>query len=423
MRLQHLHTRWARQRSHADGVVRMERAQLQASHSAPDLTDLIEARLNDTQLHAAIRNNADDEILDGQGSDGESSNNLKGHIQHGGLIDNDDDDDDEHDHSNGHAGETLHGRWRQDQLPTPAPSRSPTPDIPKDPTETYGHSMDEADAYSFRLRSETPDIPDFSHNMRPKAIQRASSLSDVNRLRRYLDATGDSQTQSDNDTPLDTAREESVEPSSPTSPAQSQILPTLGSRLLPASLWDYLQEEISASDLDGSQEMKAERVTNFFSVPMAVEQVSLDTTYRVHPKTQRCLKKPLSQIIIFGYFVCLDSFLYTFTILPLRFLIALRRWVASYFKPGKRKSLPVSAKCDLAKCAIFLVTCITLHYLTDASKMYHSVRGQEVIKLYVIYNVLEVNKIYRLSASGELPPESFSRRLRIDYAALSDKIY
>lgn len=97
------------------------------------------------------------------------------------------------------------------------------------------------------------------------------------------------------------------------------------------------------------------------------------------------------QIIIFGYFVCLDSFLYTFTILPLRFAIALKRWVASYFKPGKRRSLPVSAKCDLAKFSIFLATCLTLHHITDASKMYHSVRGQEVIKLYVIFNVLEVS--------------------------------
>ncbi|KAK9897095.1 DUF747-domain-containing protein [Cystobasidium minutum MCA 4210] len=159
----------------------------------------------------------------------------------------------------------------------------------------------------------------------------------------------------------------SPDPGTPTSNTRPRVLSNIGARFLPASLWDYLQEEISASELDGSQETKAERVTNFFSVPMAVEQ-----------------------IIIFGYFVCLDSFLYTFTILPLRFAIALNRWIASYFKPGKRRSLPVSAKCDLAKFSIFIVTCLTLHHITDASKMYHSVRGQEVIKLYVIFNVLEI---------------------------------
>jgi hypothetical protein len=46
------------------------------------------------------------------------------------------------------------------------------------------------------------------------------------------------------------------------------------SRILPTSLWDYLQEEIRATELDGSQELKAERVTNFFAVPMAVERVA-----------------------------------------------------------------------------------------------------------------------------------------------------
>jgi hypothetical protein len=29
--------------------------------------------------------------------------------------------------------------------------------------------------------------------------------------------------------------------------------------------------------------------------------------------------------------------------------------------------------------------------LTDASKIYHSIRGQDTIKLYVIFNALEVS--------------------------------
>lgn len=53
----------------------------------------------------------------------------------------------------------------------------------------------------------------------------------------------------------------------------------------------------------------------------------------------------------------------------------------------------MSAKCDLAKFSIFVVACAALHHITDASKMYHSVRGQEVIKLYVIFNVLEVGDL------------------------------
>lgn len=36
-------------------------------------------------------------------------------------------------------------------------------------------------------------------------------------------------------------------------------------------------------------------------------------------------------------------------------------------------------------------TLVILHRITDASQMYHSVRGQETLKLYVIFNVLEVS--------------------------------
>lgn len=41
----------------------------------------------------------------------------------------------------------------------------------------------------------------------------------------------------------------------------------------PFSLWDYLQEELLATDFDSHQEMKWERVSNFLNVPVAVEKV------------------------------------------------------------------------------------------------------------------------------------------------------
>jgi hypothetical protein len=43
---------------------------------------------------------------------------------------------------------------------------------------------------------------------------------------------------------------------------------------LPVTLWDYLVVELMATELDGSQEAKSERVVNFLSVPFAVEKVS-----------------------------------------------------------------------------------------------------------------------------------------------------
>lgn len=42
----------------------------------------------------------------------------------------------------------------------------------------------------------------------------------------------------------------------------------------PFSLWDYLREELLATDFDSHQEMKWERVSNFLNVPIAIEKVS-----------------------------------------------------------------------------------------------------------------------------------------------------
>ena len=42
----------------------------------------------------------------------------------------------------------------------------------------------------------------------------------------------------------------------------------------PFSLWDYLREELLATDFDSHQELKWERVSNFLSIPIAIEKVS-----------------------------------------------------------------------------------------------------------------------------------------------------
>ncbi|KAI5798222.1 eukaryotic membrane protein family-domain-containing protein, partial [Pyronema domesticum] len=149
-----------------------------------------------------------------------------------------------------------------------------------------------------------------------------------------------------------------------------------------------------------------ERLTNFFTLP---------------PK--------LEVALTFGVLACLDSWLYIFTILPLRFLKAVgvlmtfwRKCVWDYFfydgnklrKRGtgasgsnhnledeKRKSqtkrrskarnisgLNPNHKADILRGAILFTTCWFLMRF-DASKMYHSIRGQSGIKLYVIYNMLD----------------------------------
>lgn len=43
----------------------------------------------------------------------------------------------------------------------------------------------------------------------------------------------------------------------------------------PFSIWDYLKEELFATDFDSHQDLKWERVSNFLNIPIALEKVRL----------------------------------------------------------------------------------------------------------------------------------------------------
>lgn len=139
---------------------------------------------------------------------------------------------------------------------------------------------------------------------------------------------------------------------------------TSSARPPPFSLWDYLQIELAATDTDEAQEFKRERIKNFLILPDALERT-----------------------LLFGFIVCLDSFLYIFTILPIRFVRAICNLVRRMTK--SRVSLKSSEKVDVLKGGLILITCLLLNQL-DASRIYHNIRGQAAIKLYVLYNVLEI---------------------------------
>lgn len=235
----------------------------------------------------------------------------------------------------------------------------------------------------------------------------------------------------------------------------------------PLSLHTYLQLEMSTqrpsplyihrsktSDFPyESSRVKIERLLNFLLLPPQLEQV-----------------------LWFGALACLDAWLYSFTILPLRFFKALSilgrswsrnlatevRFTGAFIYTGtgrmwrrrrRRESINGSAsqdsieelppaktlvddttptlstdkenesgvesppepmhrsrrnpalrhrrtksvpsalspdhKADILKGLLIILSCIILMYF-DASRMYHGIRGQAAIKLYVIYNVLEV---------------------------------
>ena len=185
----------------------------------------------------------------------------------------------------------------------------------------------------------------------------------------------------------------------------------------------------------------------------------------------------LERTLYFGALACLDAWLYTFTILPIRFINALgvlvpwwayvvsreARWMVSYVRGGlgrlrrrgqmsqsrrasdvsekdrspsrsragdgpkspalllngangraaqprsgsfrhrRTKSMPstLSAfhKADLLQGLVIICSSLALMTL-DASRMYHFIRTQSAIKLYIIYNILEVGDRL-LSALGQ----------------------
>ncbi|XP_060783281.1 transmembrane anterior posterior transformation protein 1 homolog isoform X3 [Neoarius graeffei] len=102
------------------------------------------------------------------------------------------------------------------------------------------------------------------------------------------------------------------------------------------------------------------------------------------------IPKELEKLMMFGCFLCLDAFLYVFTLLPLRTLLAfLRLLTIPCCSLGSSRFLQPAQVCDLLKGLIMVLCCSMMHYV-DYAMMYHLIRGQSVIKLYIIYNMLEV---------------------------------
>uniref|UniRef100_G3STD1 Transmembrane anterior posterior transformation 1 n=1 Tax=Loxodonta africana TaxID=9785 RepID=G3STD1_LOXAF len=105
-----------------------------------------------------------------------------------------------------------------------------------------------------------------------------------------------------------------------------------------------------------------------------------------------CMRIPreLEKLMVFGIFLCLDAFLYVFTLLPLRVCLALfRLFTLPCYGIRDRRLLQPAQVCDILK-GVILVLCYFMMHYVDYSMMYHLIRGQSVIKLYIIYNMLEV---------------------------------
>ncbi|CAI8618159.1 unnamed protein product [Vicia faba] len=135
-------------------------------------------------------------------------------------------------------------------------------------------------------------------------------------------------------------------------------------------------------------------------------------------------------LIDVGFFVCFNSFLSLLTVMPTRVVMIV--WKLLKTRKFKRLS-PV----ELSDFGYFIIMAcgITVLQQIDISFIYHIIRGQATIKLYVIYNVLEVfDKLcqifngdvlqmlfYSAEELGRCPSETRSMRLCI-WRFISDQI-
>lgn len=107
------------------------------------------------------------------------------------------------------------------------------------------------------------------------------------------------------------------------------------------------------------------------------------------------IPRELEKFMIYGVLQCIDSFLYVHTFLPIRYLLAvcavIWRPIATCFglrRRGQRLLAPAEI-CDLLKGSIWIAAILIIN-LIDTNRMYHIIKSQSVIKLYIFYNMLEV---------------------------------
>ena len=90
----------------------------------------------------------------------------------------------------------------------------------------------------------------------------------------------------------------------------------------------------------------------------------------------------LEPLLVLGYVTCLDCFLQLITFLPIRVLFAL-------VTLARGRNLTRGQQCNLLR-ALLVATVSFVLLKLDMSQTYHMVRNQAMLKLYVIFNLLEV---------------------------------
>lgn len=137
-------------------------------------------------------------------------------------------------------------------------------------------------------------------------------------------------------------------------------------RSLLSFVWDELERDYLLEQNEKKLKERRKRVYTFFKTPQHLEK-----------------------FLFFGFLLCFDVFLFIFTFLPIRIVIALLRGFRNIFRSSARTILNPVQKVDILKGIIVVMVSLFMQYI-DTSVIYHVVRVQSVIKLYVVYNMLDM---------------------------------
>ena len=84
--------------------------------------------------------------------------------------------------------------------------------------------------------------------------------------------------------------------------------------------------------------------------------------------------------------------------------------LSSLTSPGR--VLEPAQICDLLKGVIIILCCVLMEYV-DVSMMYHLIRGQAIIKLYIFFNMLEVTFHTKYTSIKLVDKASYSKDVPI----------
>lgn len=148
-----------------------------------------------------------------------------------------------------------------------------------------------------------------------------------------------------------------------------------------STFWNYLSLEIlgNVGKIDGRPQSPDNSIGNFIKVAFELER-----------------------FVFLGFLIALDTFLYLFTYFPIRLVIAafsflnyLQQMIfqflsqSFYLKTEGRSKFNQVRAFDLIRFGMMVVSFIILYYF-NLSQVYHRIRSQNTIKLYVLASMIEV---------------------------------